>query len=68
MVLGVRLIVRMCEMCMCLARGGVDERIGSALYQSCGKRKNVGHVSVFGLRWCDVDGEWVVSLGLDLKG
>ena len=48
------------DMCMCLARGGVgggglgrvDERIGFGLYQSCGDRGSVGHVSVFWLRWC----------------
>ena len=37
------------EMCMSLApRGGlVDERIGFGLYQSCGEKGSVGHVSVF---------------------
>ena len=33
-----------CEMCMCLARSGVDERIGFWLYQSCGNRGSVGGV------------------------
>ena len=28
----------------------MDERIGLALYQSCGNRRSVGRVS--GLRWC----------------
>ena len=30
--------------------GGVVERIGFGLYQSCRNRGSVGHV--FGLRWC----------------
>ena len=30
----------------------MDERIGFGLYQSCGDRGSVGHVSVFWLRWC----------------
>ena len=45
-----------CEMCMCLARGGVavegGEWIELGLYQSCGNSGTVGRVSVFGLRWC----------------
>ena len=36
----------------------MDERIGFGLYQSCGDRGSVGHVSVFWLRWC----RWVVGL------
>ena len=39
---------------MCLARGGVggvNDRIGFELYQSCVNRGNVGRVSVFWLRW-----------------
>ena len=28
------------------------ERIGFGLYQSCRNRGSMGHVSVFGLRWC----------------
>ena len=42
-----------CDMCMCLAPGsvsgeggGVDERIGFGLYQSCGDSGSVGHVCV----------------------
>ena len=43
-------------MCMCLARGGVDERIGFGLYQSCGNMGSVGRVcfgcsGVGGVRW-----------------
>ena len=34
------------------AVGGVDERIGVGLYQSCGNKWSVGRVSVFCLRWC----------------
>ena len=30
----------------------MDEIIGFGLYQSCGDRGSVGHVSVFWLRWC----------------
>ena len=48
----------------CGWRGGlVDERIGFVLYQSCGDRGSVGHVSVFWLRlcgWC----RWGVGRGL----
>ena len=36
----------------------MDERIGFELYQSCGDRVSVGHVSVFWLRWC----RWGVGL------
>ena len=57
---GMRGVGGVCEMCMCLARGGiggeggglVDERIGIGLYQSCRNRGSVGRVSVFGLQWC----------------
>ena len=56
----VRGVGGVCDMCMCLARGGVDERIGFGLYQSCGDRGSVGHVSVFWLRWC----RWGVGRGL----
>ena len=54
---GMRGVGRVCEMCMCLAWGGVggegvDERIGFGLYQSCRNRRSVGRVPVFGLRWC----------------
>ena len=48
MVRGMRGVGGVCEMCMCLARGGVggevDERIG--LYQSRGSRGSVGCVCV----------------------
>ena len=47
-------------MCMRLAWGGVDERIGFGLYQSCGNRGSVGRVSVFWLRRC----RWGVGRGL----
>ena len=32
----VRGVGGVCDMCMCLARGGVGERIGFGLYQSSG--------------------------------
>ena len=32
--------------------GLVGERIAFGIYQSCINRGNVGHVYVFGLRWC----------------
>ena len=55
----VRGVGGVCDMCMCLAQGGVggeggriDEIIGFGLHQSCGDRGSVGHVSVFWLRWC----------------
>ena len=52
----VRGVGGVCDMCMCLARGGVGgeggERIGFGLYQSCEDRGNVGRVSVFWLRCC----------------
>ena len=61
-VIGMSVVRRMrgvggvCEMCMCLALGGVcvavGERIGFGLYQPCGNRRSVGRVYVFGLRWC----------------
>ena len=38
----------------------VDERIGFRLYQSCGNRGNVEHVSVIWLRWC----RWGVGMGI----
>ena len=40
----------------------MDERLGFGLYQSCGDKGNVGHVSTFLLRWCgvgSVGGEWL---------
>ena len=43
----VRGVGGVCDMCMCLARGGVGvERIGFGLHQSCGDRGSVGHVCV----------------------
>ena len=63
-VCGMRGVGGVCEMCMCLARGGVGgewgERIGFGFYQYCGNRGSVGRVSVFGLRWC----RWRVCRGL----
>ena len=50
---GIRWVGGVCEICMCLARGGVGGewiRIGFVLYQSCRNRGSVG--SVFVLRWC----------------
>ena len=35
-----------------VSAGCSDERIGFGLYQSCGDKGSVGHVSVFWLRWC----------------
>ena len=46
MVRGMRGVGGVCEMCMCLARGGVDERIGFGLYQFCGNRGSIGRVCV----------------------
>ena len=45
-------------------RGCVDEIIGVGLYQSCGDRGSVGHMSVFllGCGWC----RWGVGRGLGL--
>ena len=43
--------------------GGVGERIGFGLYQSCGGMGSVGHVSVFWLRWCGWC-RWGVSRGI----
>ena len=55
----VRGVGGVCDMCMCLARGGVGgeggewmRELGLGLYQSSGDRGSVGHVSVFWLRWC----------------
>ena len=41
----------------------MDEKIVVGLYQSCGDRVSVGHVSVFWLRWCGRC-MWVVGRGL----
>ena len=65
---GVRGVGGVCDMWMCLARGGVggegvDERIGFGLYQSYWNRGSVGHVSVFWLRWCGWC-RWGVGRGL----
>ena len=59
----VRGVGGVCDMCMCLARGGVGERIGFGLYQSSGGRGSVGHVSVFWMRWCGWC-RWRVGRGL----
>ena len=56
---GMRGVGEVCEMCMCLAQGGVcgegvsggEDWIGFGLYQSCENMGSVGRVSVFGLRW-----------------
>ena len=42
----VRGVGGVCDMCICLARGGVDERIGFGLYHFCEDRGSVGHVPV----------------------
>ena len=64
----VRGVGGVCDMCMCLARGGVGgergewmRELGFGLYQSSGDRGSVGHVSVSWLRWC---GRWGVGRGL----
>ena len=45
----------------------MDERIGSGLYQYCGKMGSVGRVSVcFGCG--GVGGEWVAGLDQGLEG
>ena len=41
----------------------MDEKIGFGLHQSCGYRGSVGHVYVFGLRWCGWC-RWGVGRGL----
>ena len=41
----------------------MDERIGLGLYQSCQNKGSVGHVSVFGFRWCGWC-RWCVGRGL----
>ena len=47
---GMRGVGEVCEMCICLARGGVREEggewIGFGLYPSCGNRGSVGRVWV----------------------
>ena len=58
----VRGVGGVCDMCMCLAWGGVGEIIEFGLYQSCGDRGSVGHVYVFWLRWC---GWYRWGVGLD---
>ena len=63
---GMRGVGGVCEMCMCLARGGVVGEwmrglgLFLGLYQFCGNRGSVGRV--FGLRWC----RWGVGRGLGL--
>ena len=50
---GMRGISGVYEVCICLALGGVSGREDwFGFYQSCGNRRSVGRVSVFGLRWC----------------
>ena len=53
---GVRGVCRVFEMCMCLARGGVGDVVirglGLGFTNPVGTGGSVGHVSVFGLRWC----------------
>ena len=57
MVCGMRVIGGVCEMCMSLARSGVDEMIWYELYQSFGYRGSVSRVSLFGL-WGSGYGVW----------
>ena len=56
----VKSVCGVCDMCICLARGGMmwGERIGVGLYQSWRNREKWGHGSVFWL-WCC----WVGGLG-----
>ena len=55
-----------CDMCMCLARGGVGGEGGEWMielglgFTNPRDRGSVGHVSVFWLRWC----RWGVGRGL----
>ena len=56
LVRGVRVVGRVCKICMCL---GWVEMLGEwvrgllfRLYQSCGNMGSVRCVSLFGLRWC----------------
>ena len=69
---GRRGVGRVCEMCIWAyvwpgaaweERGWVDVRIGFDIYQSCGNRGSVGHVSVFGLQSCGCS-MWGVEKGL----
>ena len=59
-----------CDMCMCLARGGVGgvggERIGFGLYQSWRNRENVGCVCVLVAVVWVVLGEWLWSMRMPL--
>ena len=67
----VRGVGRMCDMCMCLARGGVGgeggeimgERMGFGLYQSCGDRGVLDMCLCFGCGCVGgVGGKWVGGL------
>ena len=66
----VRGVGGVCDMCMCLTRGGVGgeggewmREYGFGLHQSCGDRGSGGHVSVLWLRWCGWC-RWGVGRGL----
>ena len=57
----VRGVGGVCDMCMCLARGGVGgeggewmRELGLGFTNPLGTGGSVGHVSVFWLRWCVV--------------
>ena len=61
----VRGVGGVCDMCMCLARGGVGGEGGEWMRElglgfTSGDRGSVGHKSVFWLRWC----RWGVGRGL----
>ena len=63
----VRGVGGVCDMCMCLARGGVGgeggewmRELGLGFTNPLGTWGSVGHVSVFWLRWC----RWRVCRGL----
>ena len=66
----VRGVGGVCDMCMCLARGGVGgeggewmRELGLGFTNPLGTGGGVGHVSVFWLRWCGWC-RWRVGRGL----
>ena len=66
----VRGVGGVCDMCMCLARGGVGgeggewmRELGLGFTNPLGTGESVGHVSVFWLRWCGWC-RWGVGRGL----
>ena len=70
----VRGVGGVCDMCMCLARGGVGgeggewmRELGLGFTNPLGTGGSVGHVSVFWLRWCGWC-RWRVGRGLWDRG